>query len=209
MALSTDPWVWIAAFFTLCIYSFLYKDNPFFKFAEHVMVGVAGGYILCLAWYHTLKPEVVLPLIQERGLSLRIIAGVLAILMLFRISSKHAWLSRWAISFMIGVLMGNLIPGFFKARVVEQIRGCLEINFQGSWVTIVGQFILLIGTLGGLCYFFFSKEHKGVYGKFARLGVLIIMIGFGASFGYTVMARISLFIGRVLFLMRDWLGLIT
>ena len=34
------------------------------------------------------------------------------------------------------------------------------------------------------------------------------MVGFGASFGYTVMARISLFIGRLQFLLGDWLGII-
>jgi hypothetical protein len=34
------------------------------------------------------------------------------------------------------------------------------------------------------------------------------MVTFGASFGYTVMARISLLTGRVQYLLRDWLGLI-
>jgi len=34
------------------------------------------------------------------------------------------------------------------------------------------------------------------------------MVSFGASFGYTVMGRMSLLIGRVMFLMRDWLGII-
>jgi hypothetical protein len=35
------------------------------------------------------------------------------------------------------------------------------------------------------------------------------MIGFGASFGFTVMARISLAIGRFYFLFRDWLGIVA
>jgi len=33
---------WVAAFLTLSIFSFLYKDNPFYKFAEHLMVGVSA-----------------------------------------------------------------------------------------------------------------------------------------------------------------------
>jgi hypothetical protein len=32
------------------------------------------------------------------------------------------------------------------------------------------------------------------------------MIAFGAMFGNTVMARLSLFIGRMQFLLKDWLG---
>ena len=35
----------VAAGMTLALYSFLYKDNPLFKFAEHVFVGVAAAYM--------------------------------------------------------------------------------------------------------------------------------------------------------------------
>jgi hypothetical protein len=35
------------------------------------------------------------------------------------------------------------------------------------------------------------------------------MITFGASFGYTVMGRISLLVGRITFLLDDWLGIIV
>jgi hypothetical protein len=48
-----------------------------------------------------------------------------------------------------------------------------------------------------------------VFGKFAGIGIWFIMVAFGASFGYTVMARISLLIGRMQFLLHDWLGIIN
>ena len=56
--------------------------------------------------------------------------------------------------------------------------------------------IILIGVISGLIYFFFSKEHKGVIGKISRIGIYFLMIKFGASFGFAVMGRISLLIGR-------------
>ena len=68
---------------------------------------------------------------------------------------------------------------------------------------------VLIGVVSGLAYFYFSKEHAGAFGKVARLGTFYLMIFFGATFGYTVMARISLLIGRLTFLLRDWLGLMS
>ena len=34
----------MAAFLTLAIFSFLYKDNPFYKFAEHLFVGVSAAF---------------------------------------------------------------------------------------------------------------------------------------------------------------------
>jgi hypothetical protein len=65
----------------------------------------------------------------------------------------------------------------------------------------VGNVVLVLGTFCGLIYFFFSKEHKGVFGGAARIGIWFIMVTLGASFGYTVMSRMSLLIGRM-----DYLG---
>jgi hypothetical protein len=54
-----------------------------------------------------------------------------------------------------------------------------------------------VGVVSGLFYFFFSVEHKGVFGKVSRVGIYFLMITFGASFGFAVMGRISLLIGRL------------
>lgn len=77
-----------------------------------------------------------------------------------------------------------------------------------QWSTIINAILLALGVLTGLVYFFFSKEHTGlVFGGMARLGIWFLMISFGSSFGYTIMARMSLLIGRMQFLMGDWLHL--
>ena len=56
--------------------------------------------------------------------------------------------------------------------------------------------VILVGTVTGLLYFFFSKDHKGNFGRVTRVGIYFLMISFGASFGFAVMGRISLLIGR-------------
>ena len=58
------------------------------------------------------------------------------------------------------------------------------------------QIIVLIGVLSGLIYFFFSKENKGIVGNISKIGVYFLMIKFGAAFGFTVMGRVALCIGR-------------
>ncbi len=73
----------------------------------------------------------------------------------------------------------------------------------------LGNLVLIVGTLTGLVYFYFSKEHKGVLGGAAKIGIYFLMITFGACFGYTVMSRMSLLIGRLYFLFGDWLGLLS
>jgi hypothetical protein len=60
----------------------------------------------------------------------------------------------------------------------------------------------------GVIYFYFSKKHEGALGVSAKIGIYFLMVSFGAAFGYTAMARISLLIGRLQFLLGDWLGII-
>jgi hypothetical protein len=57
--------------------------------------------------------------------------------------------------------------------------------------------IILVGVSSVLFYFFFSIEHSGPGKVVARTGIFFLMIAFGAAFGYTVMARMSLLIGRL------------
>ena len=60
----------------------------------------------------------------------------------------------------------------------------------------VGAVVILLSVLCCLVYFFFSMEHKGMVGKTARGGILVLMVTFGAAFGLTVMGRITLLTER-------------
>ena len=56
--------------------------------------------------------------------------------------------------------------------------------------------LILVGVISVRFDFFFSIEHTGAARRVARVGIYFLMISFGAAFGYTVMARMSLLIGR-------------
>ncbi|MBC8383324.1 MAG: hypothetical protein H8E22_05935 [Candidatus Cloacimonetes bacterium] len=192
--------IWIAAFLTLCMFSFLYKDNPFYKFAEHLFVGVSMGYYIPYTYYNAFIPYAYEPLFLKKEYIL-IIPFIIGFLYWFRFSSKYSWVSRYPIAFSMG-MVGMGVPMNMHANVLVQMRTMmLPLNS----INII---LIFVGTISILLYFFFSKAHKGVYGKFTSIGVWFMMVGFGASFGYTVMARISLLIGRIQFLLGDWLGLI-
>jgi len=193
--------IWIAALLTLCIFSFLYKDNPFYKFAEHLFVGISAGYWLSRYYRDIFVPNLWMPLF-EQGHLLYIIPLVLGIMMLMRLLPKIAWISRWPLALIVGTTSGYFLVTYLQTNGLEQVRATLvPLN---SFSNIV----LVVGVLTGLVYFFFSKAHKGVFGGIAKTGVYFLMIAFGASFGYTVMARISLLFGRMHFLLRDWLHII-
>ena len=205
--MSPDPWIWIGAILTLMIFSFLFKDNAFYKFGEHLFVGVANGYFIALYWHNSLKPNLYDQLVA--GNFIYIIPLLLGLMYFARFIPKISWLVRIPIGFIIGWGAGISIPAYFQAEILRQVGGTIVtpesfINpLNGIWALII-----FIGVVCTLIYFFFSKEHKGILGHTSRLGIIFIMIGFGASFGYTVMARISLLIGRIQFLLGPWLGLI-
>ena len=136
-----------------------------------------------------------------------VIPGILGLMMYFRFSSRLGWVSRYPLALYIGIGSGIAIPLMLQTFVLRQMEATmLPIDFT-SWQGF-NNLCIVIMVLAGLIYFFFSMEHKGVVGKTATFGIWIIMIGFGASFGYTVMARVSLLIGRIQFLLGDWLHLV-
>lgn len=212
MSISLSPWIWISALLSLAVFSFLYKDNPFYRFAEHLFIGVANGYAVTFYYHNILVPTLFDPLFRQ-GKLLYIIPFIIGILYFTRFIPRISWLVRIPIGITIGYYVGASIPATTQAFIIKQIQGTVltSTNFQawnaGSW-GIVWSVIVFIGVLCSLSYFYFSKEHKGVLGVSSRIGILFVMIGFGAAFGYTVMARISLLIGRLQFLLGDWLGII-
>lgn len=205
----------VGAGLTLAIYSFLYKDNPVFKIVENLFVGVALGYTIITVWYNVLKPDVYDSLIvpfftAEAPKYSLLIPAILGCLMLTRFSRRYSWLSRWAFAFVVGLGAGSAIPRIISALIVQQVKPTLRPVFVGEetiWSSI-STLLILLGVISVLIYFFFSTEHKGAVGKFSRIGIVFLMISFGASFGYTVMARMSLLIGRLQFLLKDWLGIL-
>ena len=200
----------IAAGITLSLYSFLYKDNPLFKFAENLYVGVAAAYTLTQIWYTVLLADVVRPLSEldreSMGNLWLIVPTLLGFFMLTQLSSsKFSWLSRIAFAFVVGLGSGLAIPRTIAANVLAQLEPTMQ-PIAASWDGL-NLLIILVGVVTVLVYFFYSVEHTGAVGVASKIGIWFLMISFGASFGYTIMARLSLLIGRVGFLLEDWLVL--
>ncbi|MCK4224164.1 MAG: hypothetical protein KAX39_03220 [candidate division Zixibacteria bacterium] len=196
--------IWLGAFLTLCIFSFLYKDNPFYKLAEHLFVGISAGYWATLEYHNVFRPNLWDPLTQE-GRLLLLVPFAFGIMLFSRFTKKFSWLSRWPMALIIGIYAGITIVGYGSGDLILQIHANLLPLWTDNWLTSLNNILLTVGVITGLIYFFFSKEHKGALGAGAKVGIWFLMISFGASFGYTVMSRMSLLIGRVYFLLGTWL----
>ncbi|MBN2380926.1 hypothetical protein JXM67_14100 [candidate division WOR-3 bacterium] len=231
MTFGTLLGIWIAATLTIAIFSFLYRDNPLYKFAEHLYVGVSAAYWVVTTAKFTMQDMLVDVFItnwkayQSTGSStafweamILIIPTILGIMMLTRwFGPKVNWISRWPIAFTVGLGAGLGITGAIQGFLLPQVQATLlpiwepgisaAAPISGPQILIiVSNIVLIVGVIGTLIFFYFSRPHTGILGVGSRSGIVFIMIGFGAAFGYTVMARISLLIGRLDFLVNTWIG---
>ncbi|MFO0773798.1 MAG: hypothetical protein U0172_03925 [Nitrospiraceae bacterium] len=200
---------WIATGLTLCILTFLYQDNPLFKAAEHLYVGVSVGYEIVKV-FDTVVVRLIVEPIATHGEWLLLVPVFMGLLMLTRYVPKVAWLSRYAFAFLVGTGAGLAIPrtisSFILKQIEDTIRPLLSRAGDGSLsftydllnpASTINAVVILVGVASVLFYFLFTVQHTGPGKVVARMGILFLMISFGAAFGYTVMARMSLLIGRL------------
>lgn len=140
-SLSRTVGIWVAAFFTLCIFSFLYRDNPFYKFAEAVVVGISAAYWMTVAFWTTIIPNLLGKLFPAWIGSWALpdlspyhppywwtyfVPLVLGVLLLWRLAPRGTWIARWPLAFIIGTTAGIRLVGFIQADFVSQIDNTIE-----------------------------------------------------------------------------------
>lgn len=201
--------VWVAALLTLGIISFLYKDNVFYKVSEAIFVGASAGYWFAVYfWDMMYKKFLEQTVFAADPLYYPWFGFVLGILMLARLFDKIGWIARWPLAFIVGATAGLYMMMYFVSNAMQQVSATIVPLFGGGAGLFINNLIIIVGVCSGLVYFFFSKEHKGLFGVTAKVGIWFLMATFGASFGYTVMSRMSLMLGRLDFLFDRWLGML-
>lgn len=242
MSSSVILGAWIAVFLTFGIFSYLYKDNPFYRIAEHLFVGISAGYWTSIFFWTQIQPNLfgrLWPASEystdafwykiynglsffsssvfpaggiDKGHDMHLIylfPFALGVMMLLSLIPKINWFARWGIAYTVGMAAGLRAYGYLNSNVIGQIKGTVA-NFADPnlpfWSltspSVFNSIVILVGTITGLLYFYFSKEHKGALGKISKVGIYFLMISFGASFGFAVMGRISLLIGRFVDLIK-------
>jgi hypothetical protein len=216
--------IWIGALATLAIFSFLLKENPLYRFFEHLFMGLSLGWGIVLTWTRNLEPRWFKPLCgldvppggeYSYANLLWILALFAGAMWYFIFTRRFKWIARIVIGLFIGVGAGLGIQGFFRL-FLPQITG----NFKSLWParasvkeTIAAAWnnlVFLVTFYSAMAYFLFTFKREGaVLRNVATAGRWLMMIAFGAMFGSTVMARLSLFIERMYFLLGDWLRIVN
>ena len=205
-----ERWViWFAAICTLGIYTVLYRENPIFRFFEHVLVGLSLGYGILVTWTDALLPWWWQPFAgtaTAHGQWGYIFVPLAGAMFYFIFTPRLAWIARLIIGAFFGLGAGAALKGFFP-QYAPQVTSSFKplLTHQAPYV-IINHWVFLITLVAVMSYFFFSvtRQVRSLAAS-AGLGRWLLMIAFGAIFGSTVMGRLSLFLARVQFLLFDWL----
>lgn len=204
--------------FTLLIFSYIIGDNPLFRLAIHIFVGVAAGYAVVITYDNMLKPQLISPLlfgsIDERLLIL--IPLLLCVLMIARLSPRLAKLGNPALAYLVGVGGAAAISGAVIGTIFPQVLVSVNVldlsslrpesilrSSQLSFLINGG--LILLGTLTTLIYFHFGArlstgqtlQRAGMIEALGAIGQGFIAVTFGLLFAGVYMAALTAFIERV------------
>ena len=160
--MNLDFGIWVAGLVTLAIISHVWKENPLYRSAEHLYVGISAGHAVVVAWGN-IRDTAAKPM-QEEGQLIWIIPILLGVLLYTRYFKKIAWVARYPIAVMVGIGTGVAVRGAIHGDFTQQIAATVSV---GS----VNDILLLVFVIASLSYFFFSKD-QGAVGSVPQLGKL-------------------------------------
>ncbi len=210
---------------TLMVLSYILGDNPLFKLAEHIFVGVSVGYIILVAWHLVIVPAASWPLAAKLP---PFLLGLLLVLKILPAQSQIvSALGAVALAFLIGVgaaaavggaLLGTLYPQALSTAAINlNFNNPLYADAPYPWMhnQWLSSLVIILGVIGTFFYFTFMHRPQGFLGGFregfvnffAGMGRWVILITLGALFANTVSARIALLVGRITFLVNGFQSL--
>jgi len=199
--------IWLAALFTIWIYSIAFRDNPFFKFAEHTFVGAAAGHSLVYGVDNILRYGWN-PL--TAGNMMYAIAFILGIVLFMRYHKTYFWVSRIPMAVLVGIGIGLTLRTTVTSEFIAQIISTAGMKVIGldAW-SAFSNLLFIIITLATVYFFVFTfpKVHGGSLGIISKIARYGMMAAFGYSFANTVLSRFNMIYGRIDFLMNTWLVL--
>ncbi len=205
--MSIATLTWIQAGLTIMLFSIVFADNGLYKFAEHLYVGLYAGYTVVVTWFNYIRPSSQ-DIIANHKYYL-VVPILLGLLIYTRYIRGWQWLARYNMAFVVGVGSGLVLARDFKSLLLDQVTA----TFKPLWIagktgTSVNNIIIVAGVVSVMWYFLFTVKKEGAPGRVSSVGRAVMMVAFGSAFGNTVMSRVSLFLGRMQFLLGDWLKVI-
>jgi hypothetical protein len=195
---------WVAAIATIAVWSYLVGSRRLFVLVQHLLAGLATGYLVLLAIRDVLVPRLAAPLVEHPGDRVLLVPALVLVGMLIGAS----WLPRRVMAPVAGVLVGGIaafaLGGAVVGTVLPQLAAALPTRGAAS-PDLVGELISLTITSLVLLAFLHGAPRGRLTHRAAMVGRWFLVGGIGGWLGFLVVSRLSLLVDRVAFLLGDWL----
>lgn len=190
----------LLAVLAVMAWSVLYKQNPLFRVAESMTVGLTLAFVVYTG-IDVLSKRVFAPWSQGVWLTPTTIAALLGFMSWTRLGPRSiGWISRWPLACLAGIGTGLAVKGVVGPQILGQLS--TESLIASDPLTSVNNIIIVVATITTLCYFTFSYRHTGMLGASARVGRVFMMLSFGATLGGFVMTAMGYLIGHMFIIVK-------
>jgi hypothetical protein len=196
---------WVAALVTLVVLAGLLGERRLFGWSQHLLAGLATGFLALLVFHEVLVPRLVEPLAADPA------RGALWLgLALVGAAAAAPWLPRIVAAVPISIAIGSLaafaLGGAVIGTILPQLSAAVARPGASALDAVVSAVAAAITVLV-LLSFLRGVPRGRVGGAVAISGRWLLVAGMGGWLGYLILSRLILLLDRLSFLLGDWLGI--
>lgn len=198
---------WVAALVTIVVLGALLGERRLFGWSQHLLAGLATGFLALVALGEVLAPRLLEPLASDPAGRPELWAGVA----LAATAAAAPWLPRQVAvvpaSIAIGALAAFALGGAVIGTLLPQLDAAV-VRPGGSATATVGGALAAVVTALVLIGFLHGVPRGRVLAGAAGAGRWLLIIGLGGWLGFLLLSRLVLLVDRIGFLLGDWLGVV-
>ena len=200
---------------TILVFSYLLGDNPFFRLAVHIFIGVSAAYVALVTINNVLIPRMILPLIKgsqgERLLS--ILLFIPSIFLFLKVTPLRRF-GNWSVAILVGIGAAAAVGGAIAGTLFPQILGTINsvdpstFAISGNkWLQIFNGIIVVLGALATLIYFHYGTQdipgrtdkRLPIIENISQVGKVFLSITFGALYAGVFLTALAALVERLSF----------
>jgi hypothetical protein len=202
--LSGTVATWVAALATIATWSYLAGARRLFVLIQHLLAGLATGYLVLLAIRDVLVPRLVSPLIEQPRDHVLLVPAVALVAILIGARWLPRGLTAPAGAILVGGIAAFALGGAVVGTILPQIAAALPTTSAAS-PDLIGEVISLAITSLVLLAFLHGAPRGRLTIRAATVGRWLLVGGIGGWLGFLLVSRLSLLVDRIGFLLGDWL----
>lgn len=215
MSLADVIWGVVGFLLTVMIFSYIFGDNPAFRLAAYLFIGVTAGFVTITVVTQVLVPHLFIPLINGTMVVrlITLIPLVLSLVLLLKMYPPFARFGNIPMAYLVGAGAAILIGGAVLGTLFPQINGTITLfdtraaatRSVSPFVQILNGILIVVGTLTALFFFYFgartlpnqAPQRNQLVETMARIGQVFIGITLGALFAGVYSSALTALIERV------------